>query len=86
MIFTPRQEKINEYLIGKLHTWANDDDLKAIEKIVLEGINWKELRKKFFAECTDKVLKPYALAGETYPKINIAPSDLFEWFKKEIQK
>lgn len=82
MTFTPRQEAIQKHLNEKLQTWANEDDLEAIEKIVLEGIDWKELRKKFFDECTDHIEKD----GIKYPLVNIAPNDLFEWFKKEIQK
>lgn len=45
---------------------------------------WKELRKKYFDECTFK------LSGEIkdilLPKVSMNPHDLFEWFKKEIEK
>ncbi len=41
----------------------------------------KELRDKFFKECTNK--------GNTghlqLPKVVMAPHDLFEWFKPDLQ-
>jgi hypothetical protein len=39
--------------------------------------NWPSLRQKFFDECVMKV------DGST-PRIDLAPHDLFEWFKKQI--
>lgn len=43
------------------------------------GINWTELRNAFFKECTTETPRE-----ESGKKVNIAPHDLFEWFKKEI--
>ena len=45
-----------------------------------DKIKWTKLRKDFFRDCTDhrpnlKVLN----------KVNIAPHDLFEWFKKRVE-
>jgi len=76
MTFTPTQEKIQEYLNKNLSTWANEDDLKALEKIVLEGIDWKELRNRFFNECTIKDNSEEIVKI----KIDICPHNLFEWF------
>lgn len=44
-------------------------------------INWKYLRDKFFKECTDH--RPNFKAVH---KVNIAPHDLFEWFKGEVEE
>jgi hypothetical protein len=43
-------------------------------------INWKHLRAQFFEECTFKK------ADTKEVKICIAPHDLFEWFKINIEK
>ena len=45
------------------------------------NIDWAALREKFFKECTSKD----SIDGVKV-KIDIAPHDLFEWFKKEIEK
>lgn len=49
-----------------------------------EGIDWTQLRIKFFAECTDQTDGLVGKMGELR-KINIAPHNLFEWFKKNLQ-
>lgn len=40
---------------------------------------WEKLRDKYFKECT-------IIDGSSGIRIDIAPHDLFEWFKKEFQK
>ena len=40
----------------------------------------KTLREKFFAQCTD-----YNETAEC-PKVNMAPHDLFEWFKEQYSE
>jgi len=42
-------------------------------------IDWVELRNNFFNECTTETPRE-----ELGKKVNIAPHDLFEWFKREI--
>jgi hypothetical protein len=37
-------------------------------------MNWNKLRDEFFAECVDR--EPL--------KVNLAPHNMFEWFKKRI--
>jgi hypothetical protein len=44
-----------------------------------KSIDWKELREKFFKECT----KIDSMDGRMV-KIDITPHDLFKWFKKEM--
>jgi hypothetical protein len=40
---------------------------------------WARLKEEFFAECTER-------DANQYPKINLAPHDLFEWFKKKLSE
>lgn len=50
-------------------------------KNLTPSVPWQELRKKFFKECT--------FANEYAPgmkKVSVAPHDLFEWFKKNIEE
>ena len=42
-------------------------------------IDWVELRNNFFNECTTETPRE-----ESGKKVNMAPHDLFEWFKREI--
>jgi hypothetical protein len=44
-------------------------------------IDWSELRNNFFNECTTET--PREKIGK---KVNMAPHDLFEWFKREISE
>lgn len=44
-------------------------------------IDWKELRNNFFNECTTETHRE-----ESGKKVNMAPHDLFEWFKREISE
>jgi len=44
-----------------------------------ESEDWNKLRDKFFKECTDKEKYP-----DLVPTVNIAPHDLFEWFKRQF--
>lgn len=50
-----------------------------------ETADWKALREKFFAECTDNKDFPTWDGYIKKPVINIAPHDLFEWFKKNLE-
>lgn len=45
---------------------------------------WEELRKKYFNECTNKD-DNFVKESWDLPVVNIAPHDLFEWIKKQIQ-
>lgn len=44
-------------------------------------IDWAELRNNFFNECTTETPRE-----ESGKKVNMAPHDLFEWFKREISE
>lgn len=44
--------------------------------------DWKQLREKFFNECTDA--QPYINFRDNL-KVSMAPHDLFEWFKKALE-
>lgn len=44
-------------------------------------IDWKEMRNNFFNECTTETPRE-----ESGKKVNMAPHDLFEWFKREISE
>jgi len=46
-------------------------------------IDWVELRNNFFNECTNECTTE-TLREESGKNVNIAPHDLFEWFKREI--
>jgi hypothetical protein len=48
---------------------------------VRPSIDWAELRNNFFNECTTETPR-----GGIGKKINMAPHDLFEWFKREISE
>jgi hypothetical protein len=47
--------------------------------------NWKQLRDKFFKECTETYEAGKGLSVVRKVSYNIAPHDLFEWFKRELQ-
>ena len=40
------------------------------------GVDWKTLREKYFNECVEKI--------NSKLKVNMAPHDLFEWFKNQV--
>lgn len=41
-------------------------------------INWNSIRRSYFLECTQEI--------DGLKKVNLAPYDLFEWFKEAINK
>ncbi len=45
------------------------------------AIDWKELRDKFFNECTDAKYHP-----DSFVRVNMVAHNLFEWMKKEINQ
>ena len=47
-----------------------------------DKINWQQLRKNYFRECTSKTL----IHNHMTVKHSITPHDLFEWFKSEIKE
>jgi len=50
------------------------------------NINWDDLRKRFFENCVDMVYPNLDMpSNNPVLKTNMAPHDLFEWFKKNIQ-
>lgn len=53
---------------------------------MIKDKQWKELREKYYTECTDSDIKLMLRAKMTNIKISYAPHDLFEWFKKEIER
>ena len=60
------------------HTSAEVDKALRIGS-VSPRIDWVELRNNFFNECTTETPRE-----ESGKKVNMAPHDLFEWFKREI--
>lgn len=64
-----------------------DDVIKDLQKLEQKGVNgsnppldWTILRQKYFSDCTVKD----SVNGQKL-RIDYAPHDLFEWFKREIQ-
>ncbi len=49
----------------------------------MDNIRWTEIRDKFFKECTNNIEQTglYEIR-----RVNMAPNDLFKWFKKEIDE
>ena len=45
-------------------------------------VDWKKLREKFFEECVIDSKIPQS--NKRIPKVDMAPHDLFEWFKREL--
>lgn len=43
-------------------------------------IDWDKLRKRYFQECVTTMMG----AGHKQQCVNLAPHDLFEWFKRNI--
>ena len=48
---------------------------------VIPRIDWDDLRNNFFNECTTETPRE-----EAEKKVNMAPHDLFEWFRREISE
>jgi hypothetical protein len=69
-------EQNGYYLVKKL--------AKEVEAIS-DSPDWKQLRDKFFKECTETYEAGKGLNVLRKVSYNIAPHDLFEWFKKELQ-
>lgn len=60
-------------------TSAEVDKALRIGSVSPRIIDWKELRNNFFNECTTETPRE-----ESGKKVNMAPHNLFEWFKREI--
>ena len=77
-----REDMIHE---PKKLTEAFDIVLSEVKKNRLGGvsprIDWVKLRNNFFNECTTETPRE-----ESGKKVNMAPHDLFEWFKREISE
>ena len=81
-------ENIDQTQINRIQIEMKDErDYKAMNKdaqgnsslsSVSPRIDWVELRNNFFNECATETRE------ELGKKVNIAPHDLFEWFKREI--
>jgi hypothetical protein len=56
---------------------------KEVEAIS-DSPDWKQLRDKFFKECTETYEAGKGLNILRKVSYNIAPHDLFEWFKREL--
>lgn len=69
---TEKEEAVRRFVSGFIF------DLKALQE---KEIDWKELRARFFTECTDPMEEN---AG--FIKINQTAHDLFDWFKTQITK
>jgi hypothetical protein len=50
---------------------------KQLESKLSKEIDWDKLRTEFFNECVDK---------HPLMKVNLAPHDMFEWFKSKISE
>jgi hypothetical protein len=64
--------------------YATAAPAKEVEAIS-DSPDWKQLRDKFFKECTETYEAGKGLNVLRKVSYNIAPHDLFEWFKKELQ-
>lgn len=54
--------------------------LKKTKKLkTMSKINWKRLRENYFNECVEQ-------NARGMKRVVIAPHDLFEWFKAEIEE
>ena len=51
----------------------------------MKETDWTKLREQYFRDCTHRPMPTSTNTGGTL-KINMAPHDLFEWFKKNINK
>lgn len=70
------------YVRGKIKAYNNAlEDIEELPNEDKTNIDWAELRKNFFTECTTETSRE-----ESGKKVNIAPHDLFEWFKREISE
>ena len=68
-------------------TWCQDRIFDSdISFVRQKNINWQKVREKFFNECTDEITRNYTGTQTQMRKINVAPHDLFEWFKRNLQK
>jgi len=71
------------WLTGKtIKLWGGKNDSTSQSNCILSDVSkcfTPELRSKFYAECTTETPKQQKLK-----KINLAPHDLFEWFKRNI--
>ena len=48
-------------------------------------IDWKKIRNEFFSECVEqRIVKENGAFVDAHRWINLAPHDMFEWFKKKI--
>ena len=52
------------------------------QKLSKQVTDWDKLRARFFLECVDPIEPP--IFGCLMGKLNMAPHDMFEWFKKNI--
>lgn len=58
------------------------DLVDLVDVIKDNPIDWNQLRDEFFDECTDNI---YCNDGNNKLVVNIAPHDLFNWFKNKIE-
>jgi hypothetical protein len=77
-----KKDVVDAYItIRKENSTIPDDVLDLMKNAAvsrLESIfTIKTLREKFFAECVDRMHN----GGVPYNKVNLAPHDMFEWFK-----
>jgi len=73
------------YEVMKIIALFSDKEKAEIVKQLQQtsAIDWKELRDKFFNECTDEHIHSDITKQRT---INLAPHDQFEWIHKEIEQ
>ena len=50
------------------------------------AIDWKKIRNEFFNECVDRrIVKEDGIVIDTHIWVNLAPHDMFEWFKERVK-
>lgn len=78
--YEKRQPELWKLANDYLNSLPNPQKEKDSHSQEVKEMNWAELRKRFFNECT----KNDSMDGRMV-KIDIAPHDLFEWFKNQIE-
>ena len=74
--------RTNEDLHSSLLKINNIVDGLLEQKLSKQVTDWDKLRARFFLECVDPIEPP--IFGCLMGKLNMAPHDMFEWFKKNI--
>jgi len=68
---------------------AKVDAICSLSLPTLSEGEWTELRERFFEECTSEYTPKDVLGdplGRTMKTLNMAPHDMFEWFKAALKE